>query len=96
MKFIRRTLHIWMFSEIGCEVQIPKRVLNSIRRHATRRLPNETGGTLVGFYSHDKSVAYVERSLSVLTGEISTPNSYYRPPDNEDGQIERVFESTGG
>ena len=96
MKFLRRTVHVWKFAEIGCEVHIPNGVMNSMRRYARRRSPNETGGTLVGTYSADKTIAHVEKSLSVRTGEISTPTSFYRPPDNEDGQIERIFESTEG
>lgn len=57
-------------------------VLRSIARVASRALPNETGGTLVGTCNANETI--IRAALPVTTGGRHRPTSFVRPSDDED------------
>jgi integrative and conjugative element protein (TIGR02256 family) len=88
--------HVWHFPRRECFVSIPANVLGDLKRKARDYLPNETGGTLVGHYSHDLRVACVLRVLGVRSGGQQGPSWFYRPPDSIDGQLAEIYAQSGG
>jgi integrative and conjugative element protein (TIGR02256 family) len=89
-------MHVWRFPERGCAVHIPGEVLAVMRRMAASSKPRETGGTLVGHYSEDLRDAFVTRALEAKTGARKQRARFYRPPDDVDGQLARIYEESGG
>lgn len=89
-------VHVWSFPEQGCAVRIPGEVLTAMREMAARSKPRETGGTLVGHYSKDLREAFVTRALEANTAARKQRARFYRPPDDVDGQLARIYEGSGG
>ncbi len=89
-------VHVWRFPERGCAVRIPGEVLAAMRKIAASSKPRETGGTLVGYYSRDRRVAFVTRALEANIGARKQRARFYRPPDDVDGQLARIYEESGG
>jgi integrative and conjugative element protein (TIGR02256 family) len=67
-----------------------------MRKMAANSKPRETGGTLVGHYSEDQRVAFVTGALEAKTGARKERARFYRPPDDVDGQLARIYEESGG
>ncbi len=88
--------HLWRFPEGDCAVRIPGEVLAAMRKMAVSAKPQETGGTLVGYYSRDRRVAFVTDALEAKTGARKERARFYRPPDDVDGQLARAYEESGG
>jgi integrative and conjugative element protein (TIGR02256 family) len=91
-----KTEHLWRFPDLECAVRIPDEVLDAMRKVAASASPRETGGTLVGHYSEDRLTAFVTRALEAKTGARRQRTRFYRPPDDVDGQLARIYEETGG
>lgn len=89
-------MHVWRFPERGCAVHIPGEVLAAMRRMAASSKPRETGGTLVGHYSEDRREAFVTCALEAKTGARKQRTRFYRPPDDVDGQLARIYQESGG
>lgn len=70
--------------------------MDAIRRMAEEAAPRETGGTLVGRYSDDGREALVTAALEAKTGARRRRTRFYRPPDDVDDQLERVYRASGG
>jgi integrative and conjugative element protein (TIGR02256 family) len=77
-------------------VCIPDAVLAAMRKLAASAKPQETGGTLVGHYSEDRREAFVTRALEANTGARKQRARFYRPPDDVDGQLARIYEESAG
>jgi integrative and conjugative element protein (TIGR02256 family) len=88
--------HLWRFSDLECTVRVPAEVLAAMRKVAASASPRETGGTLVGYYSEDRRIAFVTRALEAKTGARRQRKRFYRPPDDVDGQLARVYDETAG
>jgi len=88
--------HVWRFPERCCAVCIPGEVLNAMRKMAAISKPRETGGTLVGHYSGDLREAFVTRALEAGVGARKLRTRFYRPPDDVDGQLARIYEESEG
>jgi integrative and conjugative element protein (TIGR02256 family) len=88
--------HTWYFTDRDCLVRVPDEVLELMRRRAAKAAPRETGGTLVGHYSKDNREAVVTKALESMTGARKSRTRFYRPPDDVDGQLARVYEGSGG
>jgi integrative and conjugative element protein (TIGR02256 family) len=89
-------VHVWCFPERGCAVRIPGEVLSSMWEVAANSKPRETGGTLVGHYSEDLRDAFVTAALEATIGAGKQRARFYRPPDNVDGQLARIYDESGG
>lgn len=89
-------VHVWCFPERGCAVVIPDEILAAMREMAANSKPRETGGTLVGYYSKDLREAFVTRALEADTGAHKQHARFYRPSDDVDGQLARIYEESGG
>jgi len=63
---------------------------------AAKAMPNETGGTLVGYYSRDRQVAFVTQILVAKTGARRERSGFFRPPDSVDDQLEKVYRDSEG
>lgn len=87
---------MWRFPERGCAVRIPGGVLTVMREMAASSKPRETGGTLVGHYSEDFREAFVTEALEANIGARKQRVRFYRPPDDVDGQLARIYEESGG
>lgn len=90
------TMHVWCFPERDCTVHIPGEVLAAMREAAARSKPRETGGTLVGHYSEDFREAFVTAALEANIAARKQRARFYRPPDDEDGQLARIYEESRG
>jgi integrative and conjugative element protein (TIGR02256 family) len=88
--------HRWRFPERECTVLVPDQLLAAMRKMAASSRPQETGGTLVGHYSEDRREAFVTSALEANTGARKQRARFYRPPDNVDGQLARIYEESGG
>jgi len=89
-------VHVWRFHERGCAVRMPGEVLTAMREMAANSRPRETGGTLVGHYSEDLQEAFVTAALEADIGARKQRARFYRPPDDVDGQLARIYEESGG
>lgn len=88
--------HIWKFSERECEVHFPKKLFKKISKLAKIDLPNETGGTLVGYYTGNKSLAIIVDVLVVSSSWPKFLQRFIRPPDSTDKQLSKIFRETKG
>lgn len=89
-------VHVWRFHERGCAVRMPGEVLTAMREMAANSRPRETGGTLVGHYSEDLQEAFVTAALEADIGARKQRARFYRPPDDVDRQLARIYEESGG
>ncbi len=87
---------MWRFPDRGCSVHIPGEVLAAMRKMAADLKPRETGGTLVGHYSEDRLEAFVTCALEAKAGARKQRARFYRPPDNVDGQLARIYQESEG
>lgn len=92
----RPGMHRWHFAQLGAEFRLPDAVLAELRRLAGEALPNETGGTLIGYYGDGGRVAQVERALGVRRGARQGRSHFYRPSDAVDGQLAEIYRASGG
>lgn len=92
----KEVAHQWRFPERDCLVRVPEEVLDAMRRRAAEATPRETGGTLVGHYSEDNRVAFVTEALEAKTGARRNRTKFYRPPDDVDDQLARVYQESEG
>lgn len=88
--------HLWRFPQRDCTVQVCGKVLAAMLEMAASAKPRETGGTLVGHYSEDHRVAFVTGALEAQIGARKERARFYRPPDDVDGQLARIYEESGG
>jgi integrative and conjugative element protein (TIGR02256 family) len=88
--------HLWRFPDLECTVLIPDDVLAAMRMVAASACPQETGGTLVGHYSEDRRRALVTRALEAETGACRKRTRFYRPSDDVDRQLARVYDESAG
>jgi integrative and conjugative element protein (TIGR02256 family) len=93
---VNETLHLWWFPERECLVQLPDVLLDTMKALASEATPNETGGTLVGYYSEDRRVAFVTQVLVAKAGARRKRSGFFRPPDSVDDQLRRVYKETKG
>jgi integrative and conjugative element protein (TIGR02256 family) len=91
---LNETLHLWWFPERECLVQLPDDLLNTMKTLAYEAMPNETGGTLVGYYSEDRRVAFVTQVLVAKTGARRERSGFFRPPDSVDDQLKKVLKES--
>lgn len=91
-----RNPQLWGFPERDAIVQLPDTVLQGIKGMAIDAFPNETGGTLIGYYSDNRRIAHIRRALNVQVGGASGETWFYRPPDTIDDQLERVYKKSRG
>ena len=89
-------VHLWRFPERDCTVRVPGEVLASMREMAASAKPRETGGTLVGHYSEDLREASVTRALEANIGARKQRLRFYRPSDDVDEQLARIYQESGG
>lgn len=88
--------HAWRFPERDCLARVPGEVLDAMRRMAEEAAPRETGGTLVGRYSDEGREALVIEALEAKAGARRGRTKFYRPPDDVDDQLDRVYRASGG
>lgn len=88
--------HLWRFAERDCLVRVPDEVLGVLRGLAAEAAPRETGGTLVGHYSKDSRVAFVVKALEANAGARRKRTRFFRPPDDVDGQLTKVYRESEG
>lgn len=88
--------HLWRFPERDCLVCVPAEVLEAMRKMATEAAPRETGGTLVGYYSTDFRIAFVVKGLEAKTGARRRRTRFYRPPDDVDDQLTKIYRESEG
>lgn len=89
-------MHVWRFPDRDCAVRIPDEVFAAMQNMAVNSKPRETGGTLVGHYSEDLREAFVTRVLEANIGARKQRARFYRPPDEVDGQLARIYKESGG
>lgn len=75
---------------------VPGEVLGAMRRMAAKSAPRETGGTLVGHYSEDDREALVTAALEARIGARRRRTRFYRPSDDVDDQLGRVYRASEG
>ena len=59
-------------------------------------LPNETGGTLIGHYSNDNLVAFIDKVIGVRKGGKFTEKFFFRPSDFVDNQLAKIYKKSKG
>ena len=91
-----QVFHRWHFAERECTVYLPDAALQTMADIAQRARPNETGGTLIGYYSEDRALAHVVKALGVRRGARSSRTRFYRPPDDVDGKLAEIYRNSGG
>lgn len=71
-------------------------LLDKVSADRIPRLPNETGGILIGSFDTDRRIAYVVDALSSPAGSIEGPTAYIRGSQGLRRCIEAIETTTGG
>jgi integrative and conjugative element protein (TIGR02256 family) len=87
-------VHRWYIPQLEAEVWLPQDVLTTLKRFVAEALPNETGGTLVGHYTYNGRIAWIEQGLGVRRGAQASRTSFYRPADVIDGQLAEIYRAS--
>ena len=85
----------WTIPAIGGKVIIPDDGERVLRDAAKAAAPKETGGTLVGHYEADRSVAVIDLILVAKRAKRGS-TWFIRPSDTEDRQLDELYDSSGG
>ena len=86
----------WIFSENDCIVQLKYELFEKMKTYSMKFLPNETGGTLIGYLHNKNKAAIITDILTVKKGGKSSKTSFYRPPDLVDKQLNKICTKTKG
>lgn len=78
------------------QIRLSSHAANSMRYYRRRRLPNETGGVLLGKFDVDRRVLYVASVLPSPPDSVEWPSMYIRGVEGLRGSVELVNEITGG
>lgn len=71
-------------------------VVDKIRRHRLNRLPNETGGILIGSYDLTRKVIYIVDTILSPDDSKEYPNAYYRGIEGVTNELARIENATSG
>lgn len=77
-------------------LRISGHALDSMRFHRRRRLPNETGGILLGQFDHDKKSVYIASILPSPPDSVEWPQVYIRGAVGLRAKVEAINKLTGG
>lgn len=80
----------------GWEVRVSERAVATMRRLRASRLPNETGGVLVGAINVHSRVLYVAGALPAPPDSQEWPTCYIRGVRGLCKRVEQIREMTGG
>lgn len=72
------------------------KLLNKINDERTNKLPNETGGVLIGSIDHFRKIVYVVDSLSSPSDSDEWPHAYIRGVKGIKERLESIGEKTAG
>lgn len=78
------------------QVRLSSHAADLMRYYRRRRLPNETGGVLLGKFDVDRRVLYVASVLSSPPDSVEWPNMYIRGAEGLQSNVELVNRITGG
>jgi proteasome lid subunit RPN8/RPN11 len=78
------------------QVRLSSHAADLMRYHRRRRLPNETGGVLLGKFDVDRRVLYVASVLPSPPDSVEWPDTYIRGVEGLRGKVEFVNKITGG
>lgn len=78
----------------GWIVRISDQVNHEMRRYRASRLPNETGGVLLGAFDIEHQVIYVSKVLPSPEDSIEWPTSYIRGMKGLKEQVEAIKKMT--
>lgn len=87
------------FQEIessGWKIKISPSLITQIYAHRRRKLPNETGGVLIGSYDYAHKICYIVNEIPSPSDSEEYPNSYVRGHNGLLNQIEQIEEITIG
>lgn len=85
----------WSFPGTECSAALDEEAWDDIREEADRCSPDEAGGTLAGRHNEGMNTADVEIAL-VARKARRWRWGFWRPSDQEDGQLDQLFERSGG
>ncbi len=88
--------HTWRFDENNGEVHLPDSVLSKIKTLSIKAIPNETGGTLVGYYCEHDMKACITDAFEPIKGAKRKRTKFYRPPDSLDRQLSEIYRKSEG
>jgi integrative and conjugative element protein (TIGR02256 family) len=78
------------------QIRLSSHAADSMRYYRRRRLPNETGGVLLGKFDVDRRVLYVASVLPSPSDSVEWPNMYIRGVEGLQVKVELVNKITGG
>ncbi|MCC6589054.1 MAG: ThiF family adenylyltransferase [Bryobacterales bacterium] len=80
----------------GWSVVVPQDVLQGLQEQRRRRLPNETGGVLVGHVDHDRNLVYLARQIPSPPDSEEWPSAYIRGCTGLPAEVARIEAVTDG
>jgi len=80
----------------GWNIRMSSHVGNLMRYHRRRRLPNETGGVLLGTMNHETHTIYIATAFSSPSDSVEWPTAYIRGMQGLREKIETFSKVTGG
>lgn len=78
------------------KVQISKRLQEELYRLRKEKLPNETGGILIGNFDFERKICYVVDHISNISDSVEYPQSFIRGCNGVLNRIEEIEKITAG
>lgn len=88
-----------IFQEINCngwKIKISSSLITQMYDQRRNKLPNETGGVLIGAYDYEHNICYIVDIIDSPSDSEEYPNAYVRGHNGLLKQIERLEEITIG
>jgi integrative and conjugative element protein (TIGR02256 family) len=87
---------VLVISASGWTLRISGHALDLMRFHRRRRLPNETGGVLLGQFDHEKKTEYIASLLPSPPDSVEWPQVYIRGASGLRAKVEALNKVAGG
>ncbi len=84
------------FKTGSLEVHLSNSLIGQLSRLSKSALPNETGGTLLGYYNDSMKIANITEILKSAGKPKSTPTSFIRPSDTKETESNRRILASRG
>ena len=88
-----------VFDEViegGWKVQFSKRLQEDLYRLRKEKLPNETGGILIGNFDFERKICYVIDHISNISDSVEYPQSFIRGSNGVLNKIQEIEKITAG
>jgi len=76
--------------------KISESLLSSIHKARMNKLPDETGGILIGMIDLQDRMTYVVDTIFSPNDSLEYPTAYYRGIDGVENKLEHIFQKTAG